>query len=130
MNNDLELLRAYVERQSEAAFTELVERYKGFVYASALRQTGDPGLAEEITQAVFIVLARKAGSLQPGIILSGWLFRTTRFAAADALKRERRRIRRESEAMNSSDQNQPPNEVDLAWREIAPVLDESLAGLA
>jgi RNA polymerase sigma factor (sigma-70 family) len=129
MNDDFELLRAYVERQSEPAFTELVERHKGLVYASALRQTGDPSLAEEITQAVFTVLARKAASLRRETVLSGWLFRATRFAAADALKRERRRIRREIEAMNRSDQNQPPDEAALAWREIAPVLDESLARL-
>ena len=129
MKNDFELLRAYVDTASEAAFTELVERHKGLVYASALRQTGDPGLAEEITQAVFIVLARKAASLKPETIISGWLFRATGFAAADAFKRERRRLSRESEAMNESGPGQPPNEADLAWKEIAPVLDESLARL-
>jgi DNA-directed RNA polymerase specialized sigma24 family protein len=69
MKDDFDLLRAYVERQSEAAFTELVERHKAMVYASALRQTGDPSLAEEITQAVFIVLARKAASLKHGNVL-------------------------------------------------------------
>ncbi len=55
MNSDAELLRAYVENGSEAAFAAIVERHKGLVYASALRQTGDAGLAEEITQAVFVV---------------------------------------------------------------------------
>ena len=78
-------MRAYVEGGSEPAFATLVE-HKGLVYASALRQTGDAGLAEEITQAVFVALARKAAALKPGVILSGWLFRATRFAAADTLK--------------------------------------------
>src|SRR5213593_4742432 len=110
MKDDFELLDAYAGRGSESAFTEIVERHKGLVYASALRQTGDAGLAEEITQAVFIVLARKAATLKPETILSGWLFRATRFAAADALKRERRRVRREQEAMNGSAQDEPPDE--------------------
>jgi RNA polymerase sigma factor (sigma-70 family) len=130
MNEDAELLRAYVESGSEAAFAALVERHKGLVYASALRQTGEASLAEEITQTVFIVLARKAGTLKPGTLLSGWLFRATRFAACDALKIERRRVRREHEAslMNPNDTD-PRSEEAIAWQEIAPVLDESLAHL-
>ncbi len=131
MNEDAELLRAYVESGSEAAFAALVERHKGLVYASALRQTGEASLAEEITQTVFIVLARKAGTLKPGTLLSGWLFRATRFAACDALKMERRRLRREHEAslMNPHDPD-PRSEEAVAWQEIAPVLDESLANLS
>jgi|GEM_PF-5926642 len=130
MNSDAELLRAYVEHGAEAAFTAIVERHKGMVYASALRQTGDAGLAEEITQAVFVVLARKAATLKPGTILSGWLFRATRFATSDALKCERRRTRREQEAslMNPPDTD-PDDESAALWQEIAPVLDESLARL-
>ena len=130
MNEDAELLRAYVESGSEAAFAALVERHKGLVYASALRQTGEPSLAEEITQTVFIVLARKARTLKPGTLLSGWLFRATRFAARDALKIERRRVRREHEAslMNPNDTG-PRTEEAITWQEIAPVLDESLARL-
>jgi RNA polymerase sigma factor (sigma-70 family) len=130
MNDDAELLRAYVERADESAFAALVERHKGLVYASALRQTSDASLAEEITQAVFIILARKAATLRPGVILSGWLFRTTRFAASDALRGEQRRSHREHEAslMNSHD-HEPHHDEAAAWQEIAPVLDESLSRL-
>jgi RNA polymerase sigma factor (sigma-70 family) len=130
MNDDSELLRAYVETASEPAFAALVERHKGLVYASALRQTNDPGLAEEITQAVFVVLARKAVTLRRGVVLSGWLFRATRFAAADALKVERRRVQREQAASLVNPQHSDPRDEDAAaWREIAPVLDESMAHL-
>lgn len=129
-DDDTDLLRAYVERDAESAFTAIVERHKGLVYASALRQTRDAGLAEEITQVVFIILARKAATLKPGVILSGWLFRATRFAASDALKKERSRMLREHEAvlMSSSDIDLHSEEA-VAWQEIAPVLDESLSRL-
>ena len=64
MIDDAELLHAYVRTGDESAFTALVERHKGLVYGSALRQTHNPALAEEITQAVFIVLARKAPAIK------------------------------------------------------------------
>jgi RNA polymerase sigma factor (sigma-70 family) len=130
-DDDADLLRAYVERGAESVFAAIVERHKGLVYASALRQTRDAGLAEEITQVVFIILARKAATLKPGVILSGWLFRATRFAASDALRRERSRTIREHEAvlMKSSDID-PHSDEAVAWQEIAPVLDESLSRLA
>lgn len=131
MNNDYQLLREYAESGSEPAFTQLVERHKNLVHASALRQTGDHGLAEEVTQAVFVVLARKAATLGPAVVLSGWLFRATRFAAADVLKRERRRRRREQEALAMNSDVPPPTQAqdEAAWQDIAPILDESLARL-
>jgi len=130
MKDDSELLQAYVRHGAESAFTELVERHKGLVYASALRQTRDAGLAEEITQAVFLVLARKAAMLKPGCVLSGWLFRATSFAVADAVKIERRRRLREQAVMAmSDDQTTPPEEEERAWHEVAPVLDETLSAL-
>jgi hypothetical protein len=61
--DDLALLQEYAARNSEAAFAELVSRRIGFVYSAALRQARDPHLAGEITQAVFIILAQKAGRI-------------------------------------------------------------------
>src|SRR6476646_9448906 len=130
MNDDLELLRQYAASGSESAFATIVDRYKGLVYASALRQTSSPDLADETTQAVFILLARKASSLPRGTILSGWLFRTTCFVSRDALKLQRRRQRREFEvSVMNSDRPDSPNEEEAVWHEIAPVLDESLSRL-
>jgi DNA-directed RNA polymerase specialized sigma24 family protein len=67
---DDELLARYVRDGSEAAFTELVARHVGLVYATARRLVGNPAHAEEITQAVFVILARKAGSLRRKILSS------------------------------------------------------------
>ena len=96
---DAELIQAFVKERAETAFRSLVERHLPLVIGTARRITGDHALAEEVAQTVFILLARKAGSLRQGIIVSGWLYRTTCFVAARALRGERRRQRREQEAV-------------------------------
>src|SRR5690349_12263705 len=97
MNDDMELLRAYTDGRSEQAFETLVGRYVNLVYSAALRQVRDEHVAEEVTQTVFIILARKAGSLDSKTILPSWLHRTAVFSAADVLKSQRRRVQREQE---------------------------------
>lgn len=126
---DWELIQDFAERRSDAAFAELVHRHLDFVYASALRQIQRPDLARDVTQAVFLLLARKASSLRCGMILSGWLFRSTRFLAARAVREENRRRRREQEAAQMILQHQTPNPSDELRRELELHLDDALAAL-
>ena len=125
--DDMALVREYAQSGSDSAFAQIVSRHLNLVYSAAFRQVRDPHLAQEITQAVFIVLARKAASLGPGIIVSGWLQRTTVYVAANALQAEFRRQRREKEA---SVQGLLQNEnSESVWRNMFPLLDEALARL-
>jgi RNA polymerase sigma factor (sigma-70 family) len=127
MTDDMQLLREYSSSGSESAFSELVSRHVNFVYSSALRQVRDPQLAEEVSQAVFIILARKATSLQPGVVLGGWLHQTTRNVAANVLRSEFRRRQRETEAHAESAAQSGHSE--SVWREMLPLLDDALERL-
>ncbi len=124
MTNDEQLLHAYARERLESAFNELVARHIDFVYSAALRVVnGDSHLAQDVTQTVFIDLARKAGSLPRGVVLTGWLHRHTWYTAATAVRTERRRQSREQRAMEmrALDDNTRPE-----WELVAPYLDESL----
>jgi uncharacterized protein (TIGR03435 family) len=125
-NDDLTLLREYARQNSEPAFAELVERHIKLVYSVALRQVRDAHLAEEVTQAVFIILAQKANSLSDKVILSGWLCRVARCTSAKLLRTQLRRSQREQEAYIQSMVNKPES---ANWGQIAPVLDDALEKL-
>ena len=122
----MELLRQYADRNSDEAFAALVARHVNLVYAAALRKTGNADAAGEITQAVFIILAQKAGRLSQRTILSGWLYQTTRLTAANFLRTEIRRVRREQEAYMQSLANETEPEL---WPQMAPLLEDAMGQL-
>jgi|ERR1017187_4955462 uncharacterized protein (TIGR03435 family) len=123
---DMELLREYVHRNSDEAFATLVTRHVNLVYSAALRKTGDPNAAEEIIQAVFIILAKKASRLSPRTILSGWLYQAARLTSASFLRTEIRRARREQEAYMQSLANETEPEL---WPQMAPLLEDAMGWL-
>ena len=125
--DDLALLREYATRQSETAFETIVARRVDFVYSAALRQVRDPHLAEEVAQAVFIILAQKAGKISDKTILAGWLFKTTRFVAFAQFRAAIKHARQEKEwQMQTELQSTSP---DPLWEQMSPLLDEALASL-
>jgi len=125
--SDMELLRDYDRQGSEAAFAVLVQRHIHLVYSVAFRHVGIAAHAEEITQAVFIILARKAAGLRPDTILEGWLHETARLTALSFLRGERRRQFREQEAYMQSTLQESAEA--SAWNQLAPLLDEALSRL-
>jgi RNA polymerase sigma factor (sigma-70 family) len=129
--DDIALLREYAAHNSETAFTTLVSRRIGFVYSAALRQVRDPHLAEEVTQAVFIILAQKAARISHETILTGWLFKTTRFAAlAQTRAAVKQSVRTATAGKEFHMQTESPSATsDPSWEQIAPLLDEALAAL-
>ena len=124
--DDITLLRQYTEHNSVEAFATLVTRHVNKVYSVALRHTRNPHQAEEITQAVFVIFARKAKQMRQHAVLSGWLYQTARLTAVTFIRSEIRRTRREQEAYMQSTLNENESET---WTQIAPLLDAAMAGL-
>jgi RNA polymerase sigma factor (sigma-70 family) len=123
--NDNDLIQEFLEKKSESAFRTLVERHAGMVQGVAQRVLGNAHRAEEVTQAVFILLARKASGLRQGTCVAGWLYRTARFVALEAVRSE---SRREKWHQAYADMDTPA-ESESIWNQIAPLLDEAMAQL-
>jgi RNA polymerase sigma factor (sigma-70 family) len=125
--SDADLMREYVSGASEEAMAQLVHRHVDLVYSAAFRVLRNACLSEEVTQRVFIALARNAVQLQGRAALSGWLHETTRNFAITTVRSEERRRAREQEAAKLSDLDR--DETERTWERIAPHVDESLAQL-
>lgn len=130
--DDWRRLKQYARDGSEAAFAELIRQHMDLVYSVCQREIGDTMLAEEATQAVFLVLAQKAGSLRQEAALASWLFTTARLTSRSILRRERRRQRREEkavvEAVIEMEQATPPE--TPRWEEAEPLLNDALSTLS
>ena len=125
------LLKRYSAKGSEAAFAELVRRHLDFVYSVCRRQVGDPELAQDITQTVFLVLAAKSSSLKPGTVLRGWLFQTAHHACQNALRSEARRRHYEQKAAKEMEHSASFAASGLGGEppQAEPLLDDALAQL-
>lgn len=122
---DRELLAQFVENRSQQAFAELVHRHMDAVYSSARRQVRDSQLAEDVAQAVFLILARKAARLVDRDSIAGWLMKTTHLASLDAIKIESRRKRHEHRAAEIA----PTHTEPIMTADISSELDRALSRL-
>ena len=127
MTESQKLLAEYAKNGSESAFRELVTRYINLVYSTALRLVGgDTQLAEDVTQTVFINLARNGRTLSSEVMLGGWLHQHAFHVATKAVRAERRRQSREREAV---EMNTLQNDSGANWRQVGPILDEAITQL-
>jgi RNA polymerase sigma factor (sigma-70 family) len=124
---DAQLLNEYARDGSEAAFAELARRHVDLVYSAALRLVaGDTHLAEDVTQAVFTDLARKARALAGREMLAGWLHTSARYTACAILRAANRRRAREQTAFAMTP---PAAEPEPDWEQLRPLLDEAVGSL-
>jgi uncharacterized protein (TIGR03435 family) len=124
---DMDLVREFAEHNSESAFGELVRRHINLAYSVALRFTSNSPDAQDVTQAVFIILAKKAVSLRGRTVLTGWIYETTRLTALKFLRTRVRRHQHEQEAhMQTTVENQTADDV---WPEIGPLLEQAMSRL-
>jgi len=130
-HSDAQLLREFAERRSELAFRTIVTRHTDLVYSAALRHVESSDLACDVAQSVFIDLAGKARPLAEKMAesssLVGWLYRSTRYAALNLLRDNRRRLAHERLAMEQLITN-PESAPD--WGLVRPLLDEAMADLS
>ena len=129
MSDDPSLLRRFASDRSELAFAELVERHVNLVYSAALRQVGgDAHRARDVSQQVFIELARHAPALLGHPVLTGWLYTTAHHIACKVMRAERRRRAREKETQ-SMDEIWHDAEPSADWSRLRPVLEEVMQDL-
>lgn len=115
--------RAWRHAPGAEDWRPVVERFAALVYSSAYRRTGRADQAEEVTRAVFLVLARRARKLPRKTVLAGWLFHVTALACRKRLGKARRAgwwrwFRRRP-------RSEPPPEATL-WSRVAPEFEPAL----
>ena len=99
--SDGRLLREFSRSGDEDAFAELTHRHGRTAFSAAFSVVGDAGMAEDIVQATFLTLARKAGSLDEERALAGWIYRVAIRLGLHERRGSRRRAAREQEAVKT-----------------------------
>jgi RNA polymerase sigma factor (sigma-70 family) len=130
---DIDLLRQYAERGAHDAFAQVVKRHVDFVYSAARRRArNDTDLADEITQRVFILLARKAARLDRRVHVGGWLYNAVQLIAQELFREQRRRAGREREAAGMAQEHRKasaPSPKDEVLENAEEALDDAMNGL-
>jgi len=124
--SDRDLLARFAGQRDQAAFAELVRRHGPLVLGVCRRVTGHAEDAEDAFQAVFLVLARKAGQIAGPDLLGNWLHGV---AARIASRARRSAVRRRAREVAVSPLPDPPAEPRATLAELGSILDEELAVL-
>jgi RNA polymerase sigma factor (sigma-70 family) len=124
---DAELLAEFCCTQSAQAFASIVHRYIDLVYATARRMVGDEHLAQDVTQATFLVLMKKARRVDAHN-LAGWLVNATRLVAKEAIRAKLCREKHESRVAMKQATTVLDDQMGLD--QIPPLLDEALSRLS
>ncbi len=127
---DHELLARYVKKRDGQAFSTLVNRYVDLVYTAAMRQVRHAHQAEDVTQAVFLILSQRAKTITSQVVLPGWLLITARNCSRNAMVSERRLKDRERKAATMKPTESESSEnINADAEAVSPILDEALANL-
>ncbi len=122
-HGDEVLFRRWLVRRDVDAFSELVLRHSGMMYATARRVLGSEADAEDVVQESFLRLARQDEAI---VFLPGWLHKVAVHLSLNRLRGEKRRSEREKQYHQecaASERGVPQ------WDEILPVVDEALSEL-
>jgi RNA polymerase sigma factor (sigma-70 family) len=123
--SDRQLVERLLAGPDETAFEALVRRHGPMVYRVCWRALQHAEDCEDAFQAVFLLLARKLGTVKKRDSLASWLHGVAHRLALDARKQAGRRRRREADSGTTRDG--PPDE--MTWKELRTVLDVELAAL-
>ena len=120
---DRELLERFALGRDERSFAVLVRRHGPMVFAACRRALGNDHDAEDVFQAVFLVLARKAGRGGWRDCVGAWLYEVARRLAAEVRSRDSSRRHREQLSAR------PAECIANSEGDLSAALDEELARL-
>jgi RNA polymerase sigma factor (sigma-70 family) len=124
--SDAQLLERFTDRHEEAAFTALLRRHGAMVWSVSRRVLRCPQDAEDVFQATFLLLARKAASIRKRTAVASWLHGV---AHRLALKAKAQGARRQARERQAAERCTPPLTSEAAWRRVQEALDNALAEL-
>jgi RNA polymerase sigma factor (sigma-70 family) len=124
--SDAQLLERFAGGHEEAPFAALVRRHGPMVWSVARRVLAHVQDAEDVFQATFLLLARKAASIRKAASVGSWLHGVAHRLALKARLQQARRRSREKRAADMR-QTSPGGQTSLA--EMAAALDEALGEL-
>jgi RNA polymerase sigma factor (sigma-70 family) len=123
---DGQLLDCYLSQRDDAAFAALVRRQAPMVWGVCRRVLQNHHDAEDAFQATFLVLVRKAASIEPKEMVANWLYGVAYQTALKARSVAARRKQRERQVVEMPE---PAVEEQEVWHDLQPLLDQELSNL-